>query len=68
MKLLYLQYFVSYKLSKDYTGIDTNYATNFLAYLGFAAQVPNLLFNWLNIFLQFGYVYKNTLQQKYFMS
>lgn len=68
MKLLYLQYFVSYKLSKDYTGIDTNYATNFLAYLGFAAQVPNLLFNWLNIFLQFGYVYKSILQQKCFMS
>ncbi|XP_077261146.1 NADPH-dependent diflavin oxidoreductase 1 isoform X2 [Temnothorax americanus] len=48
------QYFVGYKLSKEYTGIDTNYATNFLAYLGFASQVPNLLFNWLNVFLQFG--------------
>ncbi|XP_067205556.1 NADPH-dependent diflavin oxidoreductase 1 isoform X4 [Linepithema humile] len=47
-------YFVSYKLSKEYTGIDTNYATNFLAYLGFASQVPNLIFNWLNVFLQFG--------------
>jgi len=58
MKLLYLQYFVSYKLSKEYTGVDTNYAMNFLAYLSFASQVPNLLFNWLNIFLQFGYVYK----------
>jgi len=57
MKLLYLQYFVRYKLSKEYTGIDTNYAMNFLAYLGFASQIPNLLFNWLNVFLQFGYVY-----------
>ncbi|XP_036141862.1 NADPH-dependent diflavin oxidoreductase 1-like [Monomorium pharaonis] len=47
-------YFVNYKLSKEYTDIDSNYATNFLAYLGFASQVPNLLFNWLNIFLQFG--------------
>ncbi|KMR04460.1 equilibrative nucleoside transporter 1-like isoform 1 protein [Lasius niger] len=47
-------YFVSYKLSKEYTGEDTNYATNFLAYLGFAAQIPNLLFNWLNVFLQLG--------------
>ncbi|KAG5331772.1 S29A3 protein, partial [Acromyrmex charruanus] len=47
-------YFVSYKLSKEYTGVDTNYAMNFLAYLSFASQVPNLLFNWLNIFLQFG--------------
>ncbi|KYN01719.1 Equilibrative nucleoside transporter 1 [Cyphomyrmex costatus] len=47
-------YFVSYKLSKEYTGITTNYAMNFIAYLSFASQVPNLLFNWLNIFLQFG--------------
>ncbi|XP_029675840.1 equilibrative nucleoside transporter 1 isoform X1 [Formica exsecta] len=47
-------YFVNYKLSMEYTGIDTNYATNFLAYLGFAAQIPNLLFNWLNVFLQLG--------------
>ncbi|XP_043250700.1 NADPH-dependent diflavin oxidoreductase 1 isoform X1 [Colletes gigas] len=47
-------YFVNYKLSKDYTGIDTNYATNFPAWLGFASQIPNLLFNWLNVFIQFG--------------
>lgn len=47
-------YFVNYKLSKAYTGIDSNYATNFLADLGFAAQIPNLLFNWLNIFIQLG--------------
>ncbi|KAG7200699.1 hypothetical protein KM043_001250 [Ampulex compressa] len=47
-------YFVDYKLSVAYTGIHTNYATNFLAYLGFAAQIPNLLFNWLNIFIQLG--------------
>ncbi|XP_054009165.1 equilibrative nucleoside transporter 1 isoform X1 [Hylaeus anthracinus] len=47
-------YFVHYKLSEEYTGIVTNYATNFLAWLGFAAQIPNLLFNWLNVFVQFG--------------
>ncbi|XP_068984794.1 NADPH-dependent diflavin oxidoreductase 1 isoform X4 [Bombus flavifrons] len=47
-------YFVNYKLSEEYTGIQSNYATNFLAYLGFAAQIPNLLFNWLNVFMQFG--------------
>ncbi|XP_011169324.1 equilibrative nucleoside transporter 1 isoform X1 [Solenopsis invicta] len=47
-------YFIEYKLSKEYTGIATNYNTNFLPYLGFAFQVPNLLFNWLNIFIQFG--------------
>nr|CAD7411701.1 unnamed protein product [Timema poppensis] len=47
-------YFVDYKLSKEYTGIESNYVTNFLGYLGFAAQVPNLVFNWLNIFVQIG--------------
>nr|XP_031834262.1 NADPH-dependent diflavin oxidoreductase 1 isoform X3 [Nomia melanderi] len=47
-------YFIDYKLSKDYTGIKTIYATNFLPYVGFASQIPNLFFNWLNIFLQFG--------------
>lgn len=49
-----LQYFVDYKLGEDYTGIKSNYAGNFLAYLGFAAQIPNVLFNWLNIFIEVG--------------
>ncbi|XP_076643892.1 equilibrative nucleoside transporter 1 isoform X1 [Halictus rubicundus] len=48
------KYFVDYKLSKDYTGIETDFDKNFLSYLAFAAQIPNLLFNWLNIFIQFG--------------
>ncbi|XP_046383683.1 equilibrative nucleoside transporter 1 isoform X2 [Ischnura elegans] len=47
-------YFVDYKMSKEYTGAESNYATNFLAYIGFAAQVPNLVFNWLNVFIQLG--------------
>ncbi|XP_076396067.1 equilibrative nucleoside transporter 1 isoform X1 [Megachile rotundata] len=47
-------YFVNYKLSKEYTGMKTDYATNFLPYLEFAAQTPNLLFNWLNVFIQLG--------------
>ncbi|XP_076382029.1 equilibrative nucleoside transporter 1 isoform X1 [Megalopta genalis] len=48
------KYFVDYKLSKDYAGIETDYDKNFLAYVGFAAQIPNVLFNWLNIFIQLG--------------
>ncbi|XP_047113314.1 equilibrative nucleoside transporter 1 isoform X1 [Schistocerca piceifrons] len=44
-------YFVDYKLGKAYLGTESVYASNFLAYVGFAAQVPNLLFNWLNIFI-----------------
>lgn len=34
------------------------YVTSFLAYIGFAAQVPNILFNWLNVFVQIGYVFE----------
>jgi solute carrier family 29 (equilibrative nucleoside transporter), member 1/2/3 len=46
------QYFVDYKLSEDYTGIQTNLAANFLAYVGLTAQIPNLIFNWANILWQ----------------
>ncbi|XP_059083481.1 equilibrative nucleoside transporter 1-like isoform X4 [Tigriopus californicus] len=45
------EYFVDYKLGKDYTGADILYATYFLQYIGFAAQVPNVIFNWINVFL-----------------
>jgi len=30
------------------------YGTYFLSSVAFAAQIPNLLFNWINIFVQFG--------------
>jgi len=52
MNLTFLQYFVDYKLTSPYTR-DANlpYATYFLQYIGFAAQVPNVIFNWLNVFL-----------------
>lgn len=48
------QYFVDYKLHEQYTGVESAYRMNFLAYLGFASQVPNVLFNWLNIFWNLG--------------
>ncbi|XP_075228905.1 equilibrative nucleoside transporter 2 [Lycorma delicatula] len=47
-------YFLDYKMSRNYTGIDSNHATYFLSYVGFASQIPNLVFNWLNIFIQIG--------------
>lgn len=47
-------YFVDYKLSENYTGVSSDYATTFMPYLGFAAQVPNVIFNWVNIFVQLG--------------
>lgn len=30
------------------------YSVSFLQYLGFASQVPNVVFNWLNVFVQIG--------------
>ncbi|KAK6618746.1 hypothetical protein RUM43_013137 [Polyplax serrata] len=47
-------YFVDYKLSKDYTGVSSEYGTYFLSYVGFASQIPNLAFSWLNVFIRIG--------------
>lgn len=48
-------YFVKYKLSENYTGsANMEYAANFMPYIGFASQVPNLFFNWMNIFVNLG--------------
>ena len=45
------QYFEDYKLG---SANATDYKNNFFPVLGFAAQVPNVFFNWLNIFVQLG--------------
>lgn len=50
---LSLQYFTDYKLVTE-DGERSAYAKNFLTYIGFAAQIPNVLFNWINIFVQLG--------------
>ncbi|XP_063608530.1 equilibrative nucleoside transporter 3-like [Penaeus indicus] len=47
------KYFTDYKLVTD-DGERSTYAKNFLTYIGFAAQIPNVLFNWINIFVQLG--------------
>ncbi|KAF2358936.1 Equilibrative nucleoside transporter [Trinorchestia longiramus] len=46
-------YFIDYKLVDD-EGAKTEYAKNFLSYVGYASQVPNVIFNWINIFVQLG--------------
>lgn len=50
----FFQYFVDYKMSANYTGVQTDYDTHFQASLTFAAQIPNFILNWLNIFLNLG--------------
>jgi len=47
-------YFTDYKLGEEYTGSKLEYASVFLQYLTFASQVPNVVFNWLNIFMKIG--------------
>ena len=54
--LLCPQYFVNYKLSGPHiTGEEVSqYATNFLPYVGFASHIPSVLINWVNVFARMG--------------
>ncbi|XP_050430267.1 equilibrative nucleoside transporter 1 isoform X2 [Adelges cooleyi] len=47
-------YFVDYKLGEEYLNGKFYYAGIFMAYLTISSQLPNLLFNWLNIFCPIG--------------
>ncbi|KAL7741857.1 hypothetical protein ACLKA6_012074 [Drosophila palustris] len=48
-------YFEDFKLGENYTvKTETNYRGNFMQNMGFASQIPNVLFNWINIFMNFG--------------
>ncbi|KAG4075671.1 hypothetical protein HA402_003496 [Bradysia odoriphaga] len=48
------EYFVKYKLGEEYTGESSEYSNNFLPYIGLASQIPNVFFNWINIFVNLG--------------
>ncbi|TMW46219.1 hypothetical protein DOY81_008701, partial [Sarcophaga bullata] len=47
-------YFVDFKLVSTEANVTSTYASNFMQYIGFASQIPNLVFNWLNIFVHLG--------------
>ncbi|EDW37152.1 GL25678 [Drosophila persimilis] len=48
-------YFEDFKLGANNTvPTEVNYRSTFMQNMGFASQIPNLLFNWLNIFVNFG--------------
>ncbi|XP_057340932.1 equilibrative nucleoside transporter 1 isoform X1 [Microplitis mediator] len=47
-------YFENYKFSINYTGVNTTYGGNYVSSVSFAAQVPNVIFNWINIFMPLG--------------
>ncbi|KAK3853085.1 hypothetical protein Pcinc_040353 [Petrolisthes cinctipes] len=46
-------YFVDYKLRSD-DGELSAYSTNFLTYIGYASYIPNVILNWVNVFIQVG--------------
>ncbi|KAJ8961034.1 hypothetical protein NQ317_004369, partial [Molorchus minor] len=48
------KYFTFHKLSEEYIGFIFPYVPNFMQYLTFSSQVPNVIFNWMNIFVQIG--------------
>jgi len=45
-------YFVHYKLGVEYTNVESSFVPFFLQYLALSAQLPNVLFNWINVFFQ----------------
>ncbi|KAG8035355.1 hypothetical protein G9C98_006801 [Cotesia typhae] len=47
-------YFEKYKFSSNYTGANTTYASYYVDSVSFAAQVPNVIFNWINLFVPLG--------------
>lgn len=47
-------YFVEFKLASNEPNTTSVYENNFMQYLSFASQIPNLIFNWLNIFVHLG--------------
>ncbi|XP_055323262.1 equilibrative nucleoside transporter 1 [Sitodiplosis mosellana] len=47
-------YFVKYKLNANYTHIEADYDKDFQSYMPLAAQIPNVILNWLNIFFNLG--------------
>lgn len=49
-----ISYFINYKLSSDYIGSDFAYLGIFMQLLTFCSQIPNVLFNWFNIFVPLG--------------
>ena len=53
---MYLQYFESYKLNQgnQTTEAVREYSTNFMSYIGMAAQFPNAIMNCINLFCQCG--------------
>ena len=44
------QYFVHYKLGESYTNVESAFVPFFLQYLALSAQLPNVIFNWINVF------------------
>lgn len=47
-------YFTEYKLAESYIGYTFPFVSMFMQFITFFCQVPNVAFNWLNVFIQVG--------------
>ena len=46
---------MNYKLGLSYTGMESSFVPFFLQYLALSAQLPNVIFNWINVFFKLRY-------------
>lgn len=49
---------MNYKLGVAYTGMESSFVPFFLQYLALSAQLPNVIFNWINVFFKLRYLKK----------
>ncbi len=47
---------MNYKLGLTYTGMESSFVPFFLQYLALSAQLPNVIFNWINVFFKLRYL------------
>ena len=47
---------MNYKLGLSYTGMESSFVPFFLQYLALSAQLPNVIFNWINVFFKLRYL------------
>ena len=53
---------MNYKLGLAYTGMESSFVPFFLQYLALSAQLPNVIFNWINVFFKLRYKQRNRMK------
>lgn len=55
---------MNYKLGLTYTGMESSFVPFFLQYLALSAQLPNVIFNWINVFFKLRYLLEVTFNRE----